>query len=306
MKKIITRSLFLICSNICFSVWGQQTPMFAHYDYNTVSINPAHAGYYPDTDITLTNNGYFNQLEGSPRNIGVSVNSPVGDKNMGLGAGFIADEVGVTKTTNLFLSYAYKIVFDHNYNRARWWSYNPNVLSFGMTTGALFYNENLVSLGIQDDPNFTNNTNTTIPTMGVGVLYNHEHIYIGFSAPNVLGTSFASDKDIELENVLYAYGGYRFFATHFQEVMMKPNVLFKYVSGAPAQVDLNFTVNYKNRIEAGIGYRTSESINFLAGFYMFNHFRVLYTYNQALRSSPINNSHGIVLSYRLGEGFVQK
>ncbi len=305
MKRILIQRLFLMFNCLCFSLWAQQTPIFTHYDYNAVTINPAHAGFYPSADITLTNNGYINQLEGSPKNIGLTLNTPLGERNMGLGAGFISDEVGVTKTTQVYVSYAYKIVFDHNYNKARWWSYNPNVLSFGITAGALFYNEDLLSLGIQNDPNFSTNIQSTIPGLGLGILYNRERFYVGFSAPNILGTVLATDEDINLENSLYAYSGYRFFVTRFQEVMIKPNALLKYVAGAPAQLDLNVTMNYKNRIEAGVGYRTSEAINVMAGFYMFDHFRILYTYNQALRSAPINNSHGIVLSYRLGEGFDQ-
>ncbi len=286
--------------------YGQQTPVFANYDYNAILINPAHAGFYPDTDVTLTNRGYLNQIDGSPRNIGLTFNTPLNSRKVGLGAGFSSDKIGVTTATSLFASYAYKIVFDRYYNRARWWSHNPNVLSFGITGGVLFYNENLQELGIQNDPNFENNINTTIPTIGIGILYNRERIYVGFSASNILGNSLASDDNVNLDNPLYAYMGYRFFATRFQEVMIKPNVLIKYVSGAPIQTDLNLTVNYKNRIEGGVGYRTSSSINFLAGFYFFDHWRLLYNYNQTLRGTPINNTHGIILSYRFGEGFNDK
>ncbi|MHA7060219.1 PorP/SprF family type IX secretion system membrane protein [Aquimarina sp. M1] len=307
MKKTYMLLIVVILSKgfLC-KIFSQQTPLFANYDYNTVLINPAHAGFYADTDVTLTNRGYLNQIDGSPRNIGLTINSSLNSRKVGLGAGFSSDKIGVTTATSLFASYAYKIIFDHNYNRARWWSYNPNVLSFGITGGVLLYNENLQELGIQNDPNFENNINTAIPTIGVGILYNREHIYIGFSASNVLGNSLTSDKNINLDNPLYAYMGYRFFTTRFQEVMIKPNVLIKYVSGAPIQADFNLTVNYKNSIEVGAGYRTSSSINFLAGFYLFDHWRILYNYNQTVRNTPINNTHGIVLSYRFGDGFVNK
>ncbi|WP_299261779.1 PorP/SprF family type IX secretion system membrane protein [uncultured Aquimarina sp.] len=308
MKKIYIQLIVVLLSNgfLLCKMYGQQTPVFANYDYNAILINPAHAGFYPNTDVTLTNRGYLNQIDGSPRNIGLTFNTPLNSRNVGLGAGFSSDKIGVTTATSLFASYAYKIIFDHNYNRARWWSYNPNVLSFGITGGILLYNENLQELGIQNDPNFENNINTTIPTIGIGILYNREHIYVGFSASNVLVNSLASDDNINLDNPLYAYMGYRFFTTRFQELMIKPNVLIKYVSGAPIQTDLNLTVNYKNRIEGGLGYRTNSSINFLAGFYFFDHWRLLYNYNQTLRSNPINNTHGIILSYRFGAGFSNK
>lgn len=302
-KAYIIWMVAILSKGFLCPIFGQQTPVFANYNYNTVIINPAHAGFYPDSDITITNRGYLNSVEGSPRNIGLTFNSPIGTKNMGLGAGVLSDQVGVTKTTNIFGAYAYKLVFDHNYSQARWWSYNPNVLSFGITAGVTFYNEDLLSLGIPDDPNFASNVNTVVPTLGVGVLYNRERIYLGVSSPNVLGSSLSSEKNINIVNPVYAYSGYRFFTTRFEEVLITPSILIKYVSGAPLQADFNTTINYKNKIEIGAGYRTNSSLNFLAGFHISNHFRVLYNYNHALRNTPVNNTHGIVLSYRMGDGF---
>ncbi|WP_103863752.1 type IX secretion system membrane protein PorP/SprF [Aquimarina sp. I32.4] len=303
MKKVyVIIAVTLLMGFLC-PILGQQTPVFANYNYNTVVINPAHAGFYPDADVTITNRGYLNHIEGSPRNIGLTFNSSLNSRNMGLGVGVISDQVGVTTATNLFASYSYKLVFDHNYNKARWWSYNPNVLSFGITGGVMLYDENLLELGIQNDPNFANNINTVVPTLGAGILYNREHLYAGISAPNLLGGSLSSENNINIKSPFYAYAGYRFFATRFEEILITPSILIKHVSGAPVQADFNTTINYKNKIEVGAGYRTSTSMNFLAGFYVSNHLRLLYNYNRTLRDTPINNTHGIVLSYRMGDGF---
>ncbi|WP_109299927.1 PorP/SprF family type IX secretion system membrane protein [Aquimarina sp. AU474] len=294
----------IVLSFICWcSVFAQQTPVFANYNYNTVIINPAHAGFYPDSEFTLSNRGYLNSIDGSPRNIGLLFNSPMRSEKMGLGAGIFSDQVGVTTTTNVFAAYSYKIFFDHNYNRARWWSYNPHVLSFGITAGAMIYDENLLELGIQNDPNFASNINTTVPTLGIGILYNRNKMYFGFSAPNILGDSLSSEDNINLETPYYLYAGYRFFASRFEEVLINPSILTKYVSGAPTQLDFNTIVSYKNKIEVGAGYRTNSSVNLLAGLYLSNHLRLIYNYNQMLRDGPVQTTHGIILSYRLGTGF---
>lgn len=108
-----------------------------------------------------------------------------------------------------------------------------------------------------------------VPTLGVGVLYNRERIYLGLSSPNVLGSSLSSEKNINMVNPIYAYLGYRFFATRFEEVLITPSILIKYVFGAPIQADFNTTINYKNKIEVGAGYRTNSSLNFLVGFHIF-------------------------------------
>lgn len=299
IKKIIL-IVVTLSTGIFHSVFGQQTPVFANYSYNNVVINPAHAGYYPDTDITVTNRGHLNSIEGSPKNIGLTVNFPANFKNVGMGAGISNDRVGVTNITSLFGAYSYKIFF--NSDTTTWWDHNPHVLSFGITGGATFYNENLLDLEINNDPNFANNISTIIPTIGVGVFYNRERIYVGFSIPNLLGNSLSSDDNININSTYYFNTGYRFFATRFQEIMINPSILIKYVSGAPVQADLNTKINYKNKYEFGVGYRTNSSVNILAGFHLSKRFRILYNYNKNINNTTMD-THGIVLNLRLGKGF---
>ncbi|WP_194766349.1 PorP/SprF family type IX secretion system membrane protein [Tamlana sp. I1] len=267
MKEFIKIMVFMLSGGMICSVFAQQTPVFTNYNYNTVIINPAHAGFYPDTDITMTNLGYFNNIEGSPRNIGITVNTPMGLRRVGLGAGVYSDQVGVTRTTSLFGAYAYKINLDDDQRGGRWWNYNPSVLSFGITGGLTKYDENLTALGITNDNEFANNVNATMPTLGIGVLYNRERLFV--------------------------------------RVLIKPSMLFKYEAGAPLQVELNATFNYENKVEFGLGYKTNASLNCLVGFRVTNHLRFIYNYNVTLKNTPINNTHGIVLSYRFGDGFMK-
>ncbi|WP_067145356.1 PorP/SprF family type IX secretion system membrane protein [Pseudotamlana agarivorans] len=305
MRKLLIGIALMLSSGMVCTVFGQQTPVFANYNYNTVVINPAHAGYYPDADLTLTNLGYFNQFEGSPKNIGLTFNTPLKSERFGLGAGVYSDKIGVSRTSSAFVSYAYKIFFKNPNRGGRWWTYNPNVLSFGITAGMAIYNENLSELNISNDIEFANNVGATIPTLGIGVLYNREHFYLGLSAPNLLSDHLSSDDsvNIEVSNPFYAYAGYRFYVTRAKRFLVKPSVLTKYEPGAPAQIELNTIVNYENNLELGVGYKTNESLNVLVGFRITNHLKFVYNYNQTLRNMPVNNTHGIVLSYRFGEGF---
>ncbi|GAA6764735.1 hypothetical protein AAFH68_06680 [Flavobacterium sp. CGRL1] len=100
-KINIILSLFII---IIFleRAYGQQTPVFSSYNYNAVLINPAHAGYYHDIDIAMTTNGYFNSVEGSPKNFDLSVNKLTWGEKIGLAAGISHDQIGVTNTTSFF------------------------------------------------------------------------------------------------------------------------------------------------------------------------------------------------------------
>ncbi|WP_430906937.1 PorP/SprF family type IX secretion system membrane protein [Maribacter sp. 2-571] len=137
----------------------------------------------------------------------------------------------------------------------------------------------------------------------MGFLFNHARFYAGVSAPNILGDRLASQDDLNLSNPTYGYFGYRFYSDIFEEMMIKPNMLIRYENGAPLQADLNLAVSFKNKFEIGTGYRTSASLNFLAGVYLIKNFRLIYHYNLATNDNPLGNTHGLLLSYRFGDGY---
>lgn len=293
----------LLSKVFLLSIIAQQTPVFADYTYNSIIINPAHAGFYENTDITLANRGHLNNIEGSPKNIALTVNIPTNSKNVGLGGAIFNDRIGITNTTGFLAAYSYKLFF--NSNRHTWWDYNPHVLSFGITGGFNIYDENLLALGIQNDPNFQNNINTVIPTIGIGVFYNREKMYIGLSATNLLGNSLSSEENINIDSPLYLLAGYRFYTTIFEDIMINPSILIKQTSGTPIQADFNTKLNFKNKYEIGIGYRTNSSLNFLIGFNITNNYRISYNYNKAIKNT-LMSTHGVVLNIRLKNGFKTK
>ncbi len=285
------------------TLFSQQTPTFSEYNYNPFIINSAYAGLTQNTEIAISNSGYFNEFDGSPRSFTLSGQGQINRGKVGLGAGIIRDQIGVTTSTSFFGAYSYKIFFDFESNRPYWQHYYPGVLSFGITAGIQQFQDNLLELGIMDDPNFSQNINATIPTVGLGFLFNHASFYVGASVPNVLGEALASDDNLNLSNPIYGYFGYRFFNNIFEDIMIKPNVLLKYENGAPLQADINLATSFKNKFEIGTGYRTSSSINFLVGTYLFDSVRFIYNYNMAFNDSPLNNTHGFVLSYQFNEGY---
>ncbi|WP_430907462.1 PorP/SprF family type IX secretion system membrane protein [Maribacter sp. 2-571] len=302
-RKIGRRVLGVLLLFLSYhSVFGQQTATYPEYNFNPFIINSAYAGLLPDAEMTVSNTG-FSSFEGSPKNLSLSFHTPLNDGKVGLGAGLVRDEIGVTTATSVFAAYSYKIFFDFEDDRPYWQIYQPGTLSFGITAGAQQYQDNLLELGITDDLRFGRNINATIPMVGVGFLFNHARFYAGISTPNLLGDRFASDENLELESPIYGYFGYRFYNNRFEDFMLKPSVLIKTEKGAPLQIDTNVSVSYKNRFELGAGYRSNTSINLLAGVYLIKNFRLLYYANIAAKASPFGNTHGILLSYRFGKGY---
>lgn len=302
LYKNIALIAFVLVS-ITNNAIAQQTPTFSEYNYNPYLVNSAFAGLAPSAEIGISNTGTFNQFEGSPKSFALSFHTPLNRGKIGLGAGFIRDEIGVTTSTSAFATYSYKIFFDTKSNRPYWQIYTPNSLSFSISPGIQQYQDNLLELGIMDDPNFAMNINATIPTIGLGFLLNLANVYVGVSTPNVIGDMLVSDDNVDINVPYYGYLGYRFFSNKFEELMIKPNLLLKYENGAPFQVDMNVAVSFRNRFELGTGYRTNSSINLLAGVYLFKNIRAIYSYNVAMNDSPLGNTHGFIATYRFGEGF---
>jgi len=224
---------------------------------------------------------------------------------IGIGAGFVRDQIGVTTSTTGFLAYSYKIFFDFKDNRPSWQLYQPGALSFGITAGIQQHQDNLMELGILNDPNCSQNVNASIPNIGISLLFNHARFYAGVSTPNILGDRLASEDNLDIKSPVYGYFGYRFYSNRFQELMIKPNILLKNENGAPLQADLNVAISFKNRFEIGAGYRTTSSANLLVGVYLLENLRFIYHYNLALKNSPIGNTHGLMLSYRFGDGYAK-
>ncbi len=300
-KKIATIILF-VGLGVC-SINAQQTPSFAQYNYNPFILNSAYAGLTPSPELTVSNEGYFNSIEGSPRSFALSGHGAINNNKVGIGAGIIRDQIGVTTSTTFFAAYSYKIFFDFNSNRPYWQLYDAGVLSFGLTAGVQQYKDNLSELGIINDFSFAKDINVNIPTMGVSILFNHSNFYIGLSTPNILGDALVTDKSLDVKSPYYGYFGYRFYNNRFKDLMIKPSLLLKHEEGAALQTDINLSVSFRNKFELGTGYRSSNAINLLAGIYLFDSVRFIYNYNIATNGSPLGNTHSFVLSFRFGEGY---
>ncbi|MFS4481724.1 PorP/SprF family type IX secretion system membrane protein [Hyunsoonleella sp. 2307UL5-6] len=302
LHKTSALLILFICFLTCNVVYSQQSALFPEYNYNPLIINPAYAGLLSTTEVTLSNTGFSN-FEGAPRNLNLSFHTPLQDGKMGLGAAIIRDQIGVTNSTNAFLAYSYKIFFDFKSDRPYWQDYQAGSLSFAITAGVQQFQDNLLNLGITDDVRFSENVNASIPNIGAGILFNHARFYAGISAPNLIGLKLASEDNVNIEFPIYGYLGYRFFSNRFEDIMVKPSILLRHEKGAPLLADLNVSISYRNKFELGAGYRSTSSVNLLAGVYLADTFRIIYHYNMETNNSPLGNTHGIILSFRFNNGY---
>jgi len=274
---------------------AQQQPINSQYMYNTLTINPAFAGYYDQVDFTFSGQGQLNGVEGAPSSAMFTMSLPF--KKIGIGATFINDRVGPIVSNSIRGSYAFKLI-SKNKNSYTNSGFFPTTLSLALEGGLTMRKEDLLQLNAFNDPNFAQNINTVIPTFGVGIYYSKNNFYIGASSPQLL----VGNDEGALNRHYYLNGG--FVLELNRDWLLKPNGLIKYTEGAPLQFDINGIFSYQSKFDIGLGYRSASAINFLAGFTVSNHIRIVYSYNPPTQNVLLN-TNSLLLNVRLGKGFTK-
>ncbi|WP_375577961.1 PorP/SprF family type IX secretion system membrane protein [Marivirga tractuosa] len=282
---------------MAFSSMAQQQPSNYNYLIDPFSINPAMAGYEFDPIFNLSAKGSFQGMDGAPRSMFFSTHGKALSPKVGLGLNFFSDKIGVTSTNGVYGSYSYSLI-SKNKNSFTSWGFHPHVLSFGLRAGVSFFNENLRSLDIDDDPNFEKNISIVTPSVGLGIYYSKNKFFAGLSIPEIL--TIWEDQNLNLSRHLFLNSGYELILNPKSKIQL--NSLIKMVKGSPLQIDGNAILELKDKIRLGLGYRSISYVNFMVGFEFINGLDFNYFYEIPLSSNvqKINfNNHEISLRYRL-------
>tara|TARA_R110000850_G_C9972415_1_gene465275 strand:- start:1976 stop:2908 length:933 start_codon:yes stop_codon:yes gene_type:complete len=281
-------------------MFSQQDSQFTQYMYNTININPAYAGSRGVMSVFGLYRNQWVGLDGAPTTMTGSLNTPIGNSNVGLGLSVISDKIGPSDETSISADVSYSIPVSETYK-----------LSFGLKGTANLLNVDFTKLNIYDsaDPRFQNNVdNKFSPNVGAGVYFHSNKTYIGLSVPNFLETkhfdesasSSNSASFVAKERMhYYAIAGHVFDLS--PSIQFKPAVLAKAVQGAPLQVDVsgNFLINEKFTI--GAAYRWSAAMSAMVGFQATENWFVGYAYDMETTKLANYNSgsHEIFVRYEL-------
>ena len=290
MKTKIILIAILLSQALCFS---QQDSQYTQYMYNTVNVNPAYAGSRETLSVFLLHRNQWVGLDGAPVTNNVSLNTPIGDSNFGLGFSIINDKIGPTTENQISADLAYFIQISENYK-----------LSLGMKGTANSFNLDVNKLNIydQNDPQFQNLNGDFTPNVGAGVYLFSENTYFGVSVPNLFETKHFDDNEVAITREkmhYYIIGGHVFDIS--PSLKFKPAFLTKIVEGAPLQADItaNFLIN--DKLTLGAAYRWSAAISGLIGFQISESWFIGYGYDmETTKLSNYNSgSHEIFLRYEL-------
>ena len=288
-KVLFVFGLCLLLANNTLK--AQQVPMYSQYMFNMINLNPAYAGNLGDDNVTLLYRMQWVGVDGAPKTGTLSWDRRQPDSNVGYGLQIYNDRLGIESSTGVQAFYSYRLRFP-----------NSNLV-FGLSAGAMNYlaTYSKATTTSGGDPLFAEDVNSLLPTIGFGMLYNSQRMYIGFSIPALLKTKTGINSTListSANNQYFLTGGYVFDLS--DAVKLKPSFLVKSVEGSPLAFDFNMNAWFQNTIGLGVSYRTKDAFVGLFEIQLSPKIRLGYAYDYLisnLKTYTVGGSHELMLRY---------
>lgn len=316
INKAHITTLLIFIAGVCPS-FAQQNIQLTQYIFNSLSVNPAYAGYKEVWFAQAALRNQWTGIQDAPKTGHVSIDGIIDPltKRMGLGLQIGADKLGPQSSTSAYLNYAYRLQLNAQGNKR---------LCFGVGAGlsqyALDYSK-LSPIDASDDFATQGETSKLVPDVRFGVYYYSPKWYIGASLLDLLSdrnNDVASQEVILHKTHLYFISG--MLVDINADIKIRPSLLLKEDFKGPSSLDLNAMVIFEERFWLGASYRTgveiwkknfeagqqisgSNSLAALAQFYVNPAFRIGYSYDYSISSlsSIENGSHEITLGLTLSK-----
>lgn len=319
-KRIIKYGLIglgLTIVGIMPAAKAQQNIQFTQYIFNSLSVNPAYAGYKEEWFVQMAYRNQWTGLDGAPVTGQLSIDG-IADpekKNVGLGLQLTTDKLGPQSATSAYANYAYRLRLDAE---------DTQRLSFGVGLGITQYGldgNKLRPISPGDPALPTGTINSTIPDARFGVYYSSPKWYLGLSVMDLFSGDYNNDifrwdagtvRNLKRKRHLYLIAGTVFDLS--EGTKLRPSILYKEDFKGPSSLDLNGMVIFDNVFWIGASYRTGanlwkkdyqigqnlsqlNSISGIAQLYVSDRLRVGYSYDYIVSklSSLQNGTHEITL-----------
>lgn len=320
-KVMIALSFILVGSK---PTRAQQNIQFTQYIFNSMSVNPAYAGYKEEWFAQMALRTQWAGLEGAPKTGQISVDGVLDPnaKRIGVGLQVGADKLGPQFSTSAYANLAYRLRLDEE---------DTQRLSFGLALGVTNYGLDGRDLKPVDqgDTNVpVGQVNSFIPDARVGIYYYNPLFYVGASVMDLLsGDSNGGAFDwgdglkgnLKRKRHIYLIAG---MVNNLTEgIKLRPSLLIKEDFKGPTSVDLGTMFIFNEKFWIGGSYRTGlnlwkkdynqnlnltnvNSVSAVAQFYVSNTLRVGYSYDFMLNrlAQTQNGSHEITLGLTFPRG----
>ena len=256
MKPVYT---LLLC---CFSLalFAQQEEQYTQFMYYKLGFNPAFAGKDGAPTLSALVRTQWIGIDGAPQTQLLTFNTPALNGRVGIGGTIARQTIGVTENYTADASYAYHLRLGNG------------TLGIGIQASVrLFrinFSETLGTQPIDTDPAIPmSDRSRYVPNFGAGFYYESKNAYAGFSIPRLLENNIdlASSGGVLSKEVRHIFMMAGLNIALSDKVEMQPQILLKYVAGAPFDADVNLNFAFFNKFTTGLSYRLGGSNRTNAG-----------------------------------------
>jgi len=297
-------------------VSAQYDAQLSQYMFSPGTFNPAVAGRSSDMSFSLVNRQQWVGIENAPSTFILNASMPFSFNNQKSGLGLVVykESIGLFSTQLIQLQYAYKKKI------------KSGILSLGLQGGILQENFNADGIHIptsdyhssSDESIPTGSLKGTIPDFSLGLWYDNNKYYAGFSVSHIFETSIKlkAGTDATEENSYKTIASRTYYLTNGYNIALsnplytvQPSLLLK-TDLTAWQLDLSGKVLYKNRFWGGLGWRLQDAVIVMAGIRLSQGLSIGYSYD--ISTSAVagfsGGSHEFVLGYtkKIGTATVSK
>ena len=285
--------LFIVCLIVTLNTaFSQQEKLLTHFMYDKMSVNPATTGTEDGISSAMVYRNQWDKIVGAPNSAVFNLEANLNKFLIGgAGISFYHDAIGFIKQNNLILNYSLPFQIRE-----------AGMFNVGLGLG-------IVNFGMDPDwitPS-NNNNDVLLPKASSGTnldlnlgLYwkSFKGYYVGISSTHINEPVIRSMNYVNKRHYFFVAGN-RFvnLLGQGQDIELQTLVRSDLIKTA---ADINMRYFHKNLFYAGITYRTTESVCFLAGFYPIKNVTLGYSYD--LTTNGLNTvsrgSHELLFRYR--------
>lgn len=281
--------LFLLCATMSN---GQQEIILTKYTYNSLFFNPAYAGSHGLNEGTAIIH-YRNQwlgLDGAPTTILAGGEGSFYDNRLGLGLGLASESIGVESRIDINGNAAYRIQLDEGF------------LAGGIRVNYSIFNTDFNKVNPKDGGDIFDETSYgfNVFTIGTGLYYNNDGLYVGFSLPSLAVISSNISGIGDRARHMYFHTGI-LLGDEYSKIRFEPSLLVKYQSSVPLQFTIGINAWLTKDFAIGGHYRSSDALALSAELHFKDHYRLAAAYDFTL--SDIRKYSNGTIEFLLGYRF---
>lgn len=274
---------FLIFSLISCLGYAQQDPQYSQYMFNPLILNPAYAGSREVISTVLLYRNQWVNVDGAPKTMTASINSPLKNKKLGLGIQAVSDKIGPSALNQYMGSFAYRVKLGRG------------KLSFGLRAGIYDYRYDWSKIDYKDKADvYNSNTQTrfTKPNFDFGMYYFNTSFYAGLSASHL---NWSKQEKIEKltdfsprsKLHLIANAGKAFELNKM--ITFRPSLVVRYTEHAPVNADLNLSFLLDEKLWIGLGLRSNKEVVLNLEYNVSKLLRIGYSYDISNELTQLGN-----------------